>query len=156
MIELSIPGREPLCLQHLVADVNGTIALDGSLIDGLSKRMASIRDRLNVHLLTANTHGGQDVIDQQLGLAATRLTPGDEQTQKQAYVESLGAGSVVAMGQGGNDALMLEAAALGICVMSPEGAAVESLMASDIVVPSILAAFDLLEKPLRIVATLRQ
>jgi P-type E1-E2 ATPase len=156
MIELSIPGRQPLRLQHLVSDVNGTLALDGTLIDGLPKRIASIRDRLTVHLLTADTHGRQSVIDQQLGFTAARLTPGFEDAQKSRFVETLGADSVVAIGQGANDALMLKSAALGICILSPEGAAVSTLMAADIVVPNIMAAFDLLDKPLRIVATLRK
>jgi P-type E1-E2 ATPase len=156
MIELSIPGRAPLRLQHLVTDVNGTLALDGALMDGLAGRIGLVRDRLTVHLLTADTHGRQGIIDQQLGLTATRLAPGEEQAQKREFVEQLGADSVVAIGQGANDALMLKTAALGICVLSPEGAAVETLLACDIVVPNIGAAFDLLDKPLRIVASLRK
>jgi P-type E1-E2 ATPase len=156
MIELNIPGRGTLQLQHLVSDVNGTLAVDGALIDGLAKRIASVRDRLTVHLLTADTHGRQSVIDQQLNLTATRLAGGNEQEQKRLFVEKLGAESVVALGQGANDAGMLKAAALGICVMSAEGAAVETLLAADIVVPNIGTAFDLLDKPLRIVASLRK
>ncbi len=156
MIELAIPGRGELRLQHLVTDVNGTLALDGNLIDGLTRRIAAIRDRLTVHLLTADTHGRQSVIDQQLDLIATRLHPGSEQSQKREYVENLGADTVVALGQGANDAGMLKSAALGICVMSEEGAAAETLLAADLVVPSIFAAFDLLERPVRIVASLRK
>lgn len=156
VIEIAIPGRGALRLQHLVTDVNGTLALDGALIEGLAKRIASVGDRLTVHLLTADTHGRQSIIDEQLGFAARRLTGGDEQAQKRRFVEDLGADSVVAVGQGANDALMLKAAALGICVMSAEGAASETLLAADIVVPNIIAAFDLLDKPLRIVATLRK
>ena len=71
MIEISIPGRGTLQLEHLVSDVNGTLAVDGVLIDGLAQRIASIRDRLTVHLLTADTHGKQAGIDQQLNLSAT-------------------------------------------------------------------------------------
>jgi P-type E1-E2 ATPase len=156
MIELNIPGRSPLRLEHLVTDVNGTLALDGALMDGLVERIASVRDRLSVHLLTADTHGRQAVIDQELDVTAARLAPGGEPEQKRQYVENLGAGSVVAIGQGANDGLMLKAAALGICVLSPEGSAPETLLAADIVVPNIAAAFDLLDKPLRIVATLRK
>src|SRR5512143_2463427 len=156
MIELSIPGRGSLRLHHFVADVNGTLAVDGILIEGLAKRIAAIRDRLSVHLLTADTHGRQAVIDQQLNVVATRLAPGNEQEQKRSYVERLGADAVVAIGQGTNDAGMLKAAALGICVMSREGAALETLLAGDIVVPDILSAFDLLDKPLRLIATLRK
>jgi P-type E1-E2 ATPase len=156
MIEINIPGRGLLQLEHLVSDVNGTLAVDGVLMDGLARRIASLRDRLTVHLLTADTHGKQAVIDHQLNLTATRLSGGNEQEQKRAYVEKLGSKKVVALGQGANDAAMLKEAGLGICVLSPEGSAAETLLSADLVAPSISAAFDLLDKPLRIVATLRK
>ena len=156
MIELSIPGRGELRLLHLVTDVNGTLAVDGVLIDSVAPRIAALREKLTVHLLTADTHGQQVVIDRQLDLTATRLTGGNEVQQKRSYVEKLGADSVVAIGQGANDAGMLKAAALGICVMSAEGTAVETLLAADIVVPDIATAFDLLDKPKRIMASLRK
>ena len=70
MIEISIPGRGTLQLEHLVSDVNGTLAVDGVLMDGLAQRIASVRDRITVHLLTADTHGKQAAIDQQLNLTA--------------------------------------------------------------------------------------
>jgi P-type E1-E2 ATPase len=156
MIELNIPGRGTLEIEHLVTDVNGTLAIDGVLMDGMIRAIKSLRDRVEVHLLTADTHGRQAVIDGQLGLAAVRIRPGDEARQKAEYVRRLGAEKVVAVGQGANDAEMLVEAGLGICVLSPEGAAVPTLIAADIVVPDIHAALDLLEKPLRIVATLRK
>jgi P-type E1-E2 ATPase len=126
------------------------------LIDGVDRRIAAIRERLIVHLLTADTLGRQTMIDQQLDLTATRLTGGNEVEQKRSFVEKLAADTVVAIGQGANDVGMLKAAALGICVMSLEGAAAETLLASDIVVPDIITAFDLLDKPLRIIASLRK
>lgn len=156
MIELTIPGRGPLRIQHLVTDVNGTLAVDGILIDGLGKRLTSMRDRLEIHMLTADTHGRQALIDEQLNLKAIRVQPGNEAGTKAEFVRSLGANTVVAVGQGANDAEMLNAAALGICVMSQEGVAVETIISADIVVPDIFAALDLLEKPVRIVASLRK
>jgi len=156
MIEITIPGRGPLRIEHLVTDVNGTLAVDGVLIDGLTKRIASLRDRLEIRMLTADTHGRQVIIDEQLNLKATRVQPGNEAEQKAEFVQKLGADTVVAIGQGANDAGMLKAAALGICVMSQEGVAVETLLAADILVPDIFAAIDLLNKPLRIIASLRK
>ncbi len=156
MIELNIPGRGKYQLEHLVCDVNGTLAIDGQLIDGVLRSINLLRDRLAVHLLTADTHGRQSLIDRQLGLQAVRIHPGDESGQKRDYVLQLGADHVAAIGQGSNDAGMLEAAALGIAVLSPEGLAVETLQAADLLVPQILAGLELLEKPLRIVATLRK
>jgi soluble P-type ATPase len=156
MIELNIPGRGLIQLQHLVCDVNGTLAVDGVLLDGVKQKLSILRDRLTIHLLTADTHGKQDLIDQQLGLKAVRLQPGNEAQQKENYVTQLGARATVAIGQGANDAGMMRSAALGICVMSPEGVAVETLLQADLVARDIFEALDLLEKPLRIVATLRR
>jgi P-type E1-E2 ATPase len=156
MIELTIPGRGALRIEHLVTDVNGTLAVDGVLIDGLVRRITSLRDRLEVHMLTADTHGRQANINEQLNLKATRVQPGNEAAQKAEFVRGLGAETVVAIGQGANDAEMLKTAVLGICVMSQEGVAVETLVSADIVVPDIFTALDLLEKPVRIVASLRK
>jgi len=156
VIELNIPGRNLLRLQHLVTDVNGTLAVDGHLLEGIAKRIGLLRDRFTIHLLTADTHGRQAVIDQQLNLTAVRIPAGNEARQKAEYVRNLGAESVVAIGQGANDAAMLKEAALGICVMSQEGAATEALLSADLVLPNIAAALELLDKPLRIVASLRK
>jgi P-type E1-E2 ATPase len=156
MIELNIPGRGTVQLEHLVSDVNGTLATDGQLAEGLARILTGLRDRLEIHLLTADTHGRQDTIDRQLNLQAIRIQPGDEGQQKAEYVQQLGAEHVIAIGQGANDAAMLKRATIGICILSEEGAAVESLLAADLVVPDIHTALELLEKPLRIVATLRK
>ena len=156
MIHFNIPGVGDYNLEHLVMDVNGTLAVDGQLIDGVAEKLASLRGQLTIHLLTADTHGRQAVIDQQLGLTAVRIMPGGESLQKAEYVRRVGVERVVAIGQGANDAEMLAAARLGICVMSIEGAARETLLASDLVAPTILSALELLEKPLRIAASLRR
>jgi P-type E1-E2 ATPase len=156
MIELRVPGRGRIALNHLVCDVNGTIALDGKLVDGVARSLRTLSDRLEIHLITANTHGAQDLINHQLSLTARLLQPDNEASQKARFVESLGSESVVAIGQGANDVDMLRTAALGICVLSREGAAAETLLAADLVVPDILAAFELLEKPLRLIATMRK
>lgn len=156
MIELNIPGMGTIQLEHLVCDVNGTLALDGQLHEGLPRLLRSLQDRLSIHLLTADTHGRQAVIDQQLGLRAHRIQAGQEAMQKADFVMQLGASQVVAIGQGANDAAMLEAATIGIGILSQEGIGQKALLAADILVPDIFAALELLEKPLRIVATLRK
>lgn len=156
MLEINIPGRGNFQLKHLVCDVNGTLAVDGVLIDGLTQKIALLRSFMTVHLLTADTHGGQSVIDQQLNLEAVRIRPGDEAHQKADYVRNLGANNVVALGQGANDAEMLKAAALGICVISPEGTAVETMLVADLLMPDVFSALELLEKPMRIKADLRK
>lgn len=156
MIELNIPGRGLLRLQHLVTDVNGTLAVDGQLIDGITQHLGLLKDRFTIHLLTADTHGRQAVIDQQLDLTAVRVQTGNEAAQKAEYVRGLGAETVIAIGQGANDAAMLKEAALGICVISQEGVAVETFLSADLLIPDIITALELLDKPLRLIASLRK
>jgi P-type E1-E2 ATPase len=156
MIEINIPGRGELNIEHLVLDVNGTLAVDGILIEGVAKRIDALRDRLTVHLLTADTFGGQTIIDHLLNLQAFRIQRGAEAQQKADYVHRLGAQRVAAIGQGANDSLMLKNAALGICVISDEGLAIETLNSSHLLMPNILSALDLFDKPLRLIASLRR
>lgn len=156
MIQFNIPGSGEYNLEHIVMDVNGTLAVDGQLIEGVKEKVVSLRGQLTIHLLTADTHGRQNEIDQQLDLYAVRVKPGNEATQKAEYVRGLGIEKVVAIGQGANDAGMLAVARLGICVISAEGVAKETLLASDLVAPTILTALELLERPMRIVASLRR
>jgi P-type E1-E2 ATPase len=156
MIELNVPGRGSIELEHLVCDVNGTLAVDGQLREGVIRLIGLLSHRLSIHLLTADTHGRQAQIDRQLGLQAVRIQPGQESQQKADYVQRLGAAQVAAIGQGANDAGMLKAAVIGVCVLSAEGTAVEALLAADLLVPDILTGLELFEKPLRLVATLRK
>ena len=156
MIEVSIPGRETLRLRNLALDVNGTLAIDGTLIPGVAERLTTLRQTLEIHLFTADTHGTQDSIDRELNLTAVVLNPtrpGAE--QKEDQVRLLGADGVVAIGNGVNDVLMLRAAALGIAVIGAEGLATAALREADIVVTRIEDALDLLLQPRRLAATLR-
>lgn len=151
MIEVEIPGRATLALAHLVLDLNGTVALDGKLLPGLADRLAVLSPRLIVHLATADTHGRAATVAEELGVRLALVHRGQETKEKQALVERLGAASVVAIGNGANDAGMLATAVLG-----QEGLAVAALGAGDLVVAHIHDALDLLLHPKRLVATLRR
>ncbi len=156
MIELNIPGRGNFQLNYAVFDVNGTLAVDGLLIDRVADKIAALRDQVDVRLLTADTHGKQAEIDRTLGLKADRVQPGHEREQKADYVRALGAEHVVAIGNGANDVEMLKIAAIGIAVIGREGCASEAAVAADVVVTDIQAALELLLKPKRLTATLRR
>jgi len=94
----------------------------------LARMLVALRDRLELHLLTADTHGRQGIIDQQLNLQAVRLQPGDEAFQKAAYVRNLGAHGAVAIARA-QRCWYAEGSCLGhLCVLA-EGVAVETLLA---------------------------
>lgn len=159
MISLNIPGRDLLEIKYLVCDVNGTLTCDGTLLPGVKEQLASLKTLVEIHLVSADTLGRFAEVESALGdivSCVVRLEPGSEAEQKMEYVEKLGNSGVVAVGQGTNDRLMLKDAGLSICVTSPEGTAIETLLNSDVLVPDILSAFNLLLIPDRLKATLRQ
>ena len=156
MIEIDIPGYRTLKIRHLVLDVNGTLARDGRLLRGVAPILASLRPKLKIHLVTADTHGRQKSIDRTLGLEAVTIRAGNQRRAKLDYVRRLDAETVVAIGNGANDSAMLEAAALGIAVIGPEGAFSGSVLKADIVTRDIASALELLRHPQRLAATLRR
>lgn len=156
MIELNIPGRGNFKIDYIVSDVNGTIAVDGNLIPDIVRTIQRLKDRVMFHLITANTHGKQAEIDRILGVEGIIISEGAEAEQKREYIRKLDSKKVISIGQGANDAGMLSEAAIGICVLSKEGTSIEAIQNADIVVQDILTALNLIENPLRLVATLRK
>jgi soluble P-type ATPase len=71
-------------------------------------------------------------------------------------VLNLGKESVIAIGNGQNDVLMLRQAALGIAVLQQEGVFSKLFDCSDITCLTIIDALNLLLNPLRLIATLRK
>ena len=155
MITIDIPGWGPLTLAHLVLDFNGTLAVDGRPLPHVPEILNNLADSLAIHVLTADTFGTA-----RAALAATRCTvdilpPGQQDVAKRDFVRQLGAEHCVAVGNGRNDALMLQEAALGIVLLQEEGTAVATLTAADVVCRTIQDALTLLATPRRLIATLR-
>jgi soluble P-type ATPase len=151
-----VPGREiNLKIKNLVLDLNGTISVDGILVAGVESRIALLKKELEIYLLTSDTLGCGSVIAEELGILVFKV--GNEQggEDKLDFLNTLGAEETIVIGNGYNDRYVLEHAALSIAVIGGEGCCVQALQKADIVVKDILDALDLLLKPLRIVATLR-
>ncbi len=155
MIEITVPGLRRLCLDHLVADYNGTLAIDGKLITGVGAALGELAHAVRIHVVTADTFGTAKAELAALPVELTVLPQDGQAEAKLAYVNRLGAESVAAVGNGRNDRLMLAAAALGIAVIQTEGSAAETLAAADVICPNIVDALQLLRNPKRLIATLR-
>lgn len=155
MITIPIPGEDDLRIEWVVLDVNGTLTLDGNVLHAVPARIAWLREQAGVELLTADTRGRLDEVARALGAPGTRLEGDAVGEQKRAHVERLRAARVAAIGNGMNDTGMLAAAALGIVVLGPEGAAGAALRVADVVAANIIDALDLLLELLRLMATLR-
>ena len=157
MIEFQIPGYDALQLENLVLDYNGTLALDGSPIQGVKDRLNRMGELMSVCVVTADTFG--TVRDSLEGLdIQIRILHGDgnQSEQKAEIVRDLGPASTVAIGNGRNDGLMLQTAGLAIAVIGHEGASPDTVSSADIVTTDIRDALDLLLVPGRLKATLRR
>jgi len=156
MIEIEIPGRYNFSLEHLLLDVNGTIALDGTIIDGIKQRLTELRQKLNIYIITANSQNNADYLQNELNIEPHLISHGQEASQKLFLANMLGKEKCVAIGNGANDVLMLKQSAIGICVIGKEGASAEAVQHCDIVIYDINDALDLLLNPKRLMATLRK
>jgi len=155
MLQIDIPDFGQLQLEHLVMDYNGTLAVDGEPIQGIRRRVEKLATQLQVHVITADTFGKVQAALDGWACSVKILGQEDQVGQKLAFVQELGTDKCVCIGNGRNDRMMLEAAALGLAVMLEEGASRESLLTADIVLPGIVPALDILLYPLRLTATLR-
>lgn len=149
---VSIPGRAELRLEHLLLDVNGTLTNRGALIDGVEPLLARVRDVLEIRLVSADTFGTLDGLAEHLGVAATRASTGEDKVR---VLDEIGRERCAVIGNGANDVRALEAAALGIAVLGPEGASAAALRCADVVCASGLDALGLLLDPKALSATLR-
>ena len=154
MLCVKIPGREELSLSHLVLDYNGTIALDGEIIEAIRPRLEVLAKDLSISVITADTHGTAAKKCEGLPLQVLTYPTTEVGLIKAEEAKKL-SGGVIAIGNGFNDIQMSDAADLSICVMGPEGCCGALIAHTDVVVTSIEAALDLLLIPGRIRATLR-
>ena len=159
MLSVKIPGREELQLSHLVLDYNGTIALDGEIIEAIRPRLAVLAEALSISVITADTHGTaakkcEGLPLQVLTFPTTQV--GDIKAEQCKKLE----GGVVCIGNGFNDIPQQPLHGLSQCrqrkiVMGNEGCCGALLAHCDIVVKSIEDALDLLIRTDRLRATLR-
>jgi soluble P-type ATPase len=155
MLKIQIPGGRVHRFKYLVADYNGTLALDGQPLLGVAEALRALATDLDIHVLTADTFGQARAELAELPCQVTILGPDAQDQAKEVYLQALGPAQCVAIDNGRNDRLMLAAAMLGITIVQGEGAAVQTLLAADVVAPDIQTALGLVLEPKRLVATLR-
>ena len=152
---IAIPHFGDLRIEHILFDLNGTLACEGTIAPSTRQRLIALGKRADLVVMSADTHGTLAAECAGLPLRIHRVEDGPGGPQKLALLETLGAARTVAVGNGRNDVEMLRAAALGIAILGPEGAARDALLASAVWFVAIDDALDSLLNPLRLVATLR-
>lgn len=155
MLQIDIPSRGVLNCKDLVLDYNGTLAVDGSLLPGVPERLKLLAQQIRVHVITADTFGSVAREVAAIPCQLAIIPAAEQDAAKYRYAQDLGLATVVAIGNGRNDQQLLKGAALGIAIMQAEGVACGAIQSADLLIADILAALDLLLKPQRLIATLR-
>jgi len=155
VLTLDIPGRKPFKAEHLVLDYNGTLAVDGCIIQGVADRLKKLSSVIRVHVLTADTFGTAEKELRGIPVILQVIEKENQASQKLNYVTDLGPDKVISIGNGRNDILMLKGSALSIGVIQAEGAYSQIINNVQIICTSIIDALSLLTNENRLIATLR-
>jgi soluble P-type ATPase len=153
---IEIPNYKNLTISHIVCDYNGTIAKDGQVLPGIKRLFEQLATTYTLHVITADTFGSVKAQLEGYGAVIKVLESLDHTKEKAAYITSLSAEQTVALGNGNNDAMMLETAVVGIAVIGDEGCSAGAMRSADVVVNSGTDALELLASPKRLIATLRR
>jgi soluble P-type ATPase len=152
---IKIPGRETVEIKNVIFDYNGTIAIDGQLIEGVAKSINELSSDFNFHVITADTFGSVNNALKDVICTVIKISEQNQDQTKVEYLLKLGKETTLCVGNGRNDKLMLKESVVGIAVIQDEGTSTDTLMASDIICKSIMDVLEFLKKPDRLKATLR-
>ena len=160
-VSVTIPGLGERKISALISDYTGTLSLDGQLSARVREALKQIAGKLDVHIITADTFSRAEPELKGLPLEIHKLQgPGsDHDLQKLQFLGRFTTQSVVALGNGNNDRLLLKAVkegrGLAIAVDNGEGCATDSIQSANVFISGACNALDLLLKTDRLKATLR-
>jgi len=154
MIAIQRPRQEPLEVEFILLDFEGTLASDRRVHPKAKDKINLLSKRTKIYILTKGERELVEEVLKKVKAEVIYLKEGEASQRKLDLLRELGAAKTVAIGNGVDDVLMIEEAGLGICVIGKEGAAGEAIEKADVVVTDILDALDFLLKPFRQKATL--
>jgi soluble P-type ATPase len=154
MITLQRPGQEPLEIDFILLDFEGTLASDRRVHPKAKDKINLLSKWSKIYILTKGEKEGVEQVLKKVKAEIIYLTEGGASQKKVDLLRQLGAFRTAAIGNGADDAPMIEEAGLGICIIGKEGASSDVMKKADLVFMDILDALDFLLKPLRQKATL--
>ena len=154
MILIQRPGQEPLEIEFIVMDFEGTLATDQRVHPKAKDKINLLSKRAKIYIFTTGEKERASDVLRKVKAEVIYLTEGEASQGKMNLLLQLGAHRAVAIGNGMDDLAMIEQSGLGIGVMNKEGTMAEVIGKADLVFMNILDALDFLLKPLRQKATL--
>ena len=154
MILIQKPGQEPLVIEFILIDFEGTLASDRRVHPKARDKLNLLSKRSKIYILAKGEQEAIGEILKKVKAEVIYLTEGEASQRKLDLLRQVGATRAVAIGNGVDDAAMIEEAGLGICIIGKEGTSAEAMKKAEVVFTDILHALDFLLKPLRHKATL--
>ncbi len=141
-------------LTTIILDLNGTIALNGQIVDGVEDRVKKLKELgYEIHLFTGDQRGNAALQAARLGIEVQVATTSDE---KEKLTVKLDTEKTVAIGNARIDIGTFKPCKLRIGTLQSEGIHVGILEHIDVLVPSIIDALDLLINESSFNATMRK
>jgi soluble P-type ATPase len=154
MITIRRAGQEPLEMEFILIDLEGTLAQDRRIHPKAKDKMNLLSKRAKIYIMSKEKNEGVALALEKVKAEVIYFTEGDTAQRKLNLLRQLGTTRTVAIGNGMDDILILEEASLGICVIGREGAAGAAIRQADLLFADVVEALDFLLKPLRQEATL--
>lgn len=154
-MNIDIPGYKILEIDYVVMDFNGTIAVDGLLTATVKQRLIRLAELYHLFVITSDTQGTAARELEGLPITLKVFNHPNAGESKRLVVDELGGKRCACIGNGNNDRLMFQAAALSIAVLEAEGLYAPLVMEADLLVKSSEDALDLLMDAKRLISGLR-
>ncbi|MDI3476393.1 MAG: hypothetical protein PWQ95_2121 [Thermococcaceae archaeon] len=147
---LNVPNYGNVDIKSIIFDLNGTLGERGRVDEEVKPLLERLADKYTVVVISSDTFG---TLEEELGGLPVRIERASNASEKVEIAR--GYAPYAAVGNGNNDVAMLEEAELAFCVIGKEGATVDALLASDIVVTDVRDAIAMLLDEKKLIATLR-
>ena len=138
MLHYEIPGRGEFEIENVVLDYNGTLAVDGKVIQGVKELLSELKDYANIYVLTADTYGTVKEELKDTDVKVLTFPSANAGESKRKIVMELGGNKTICIGNGYNDIPMFKQSILSVAVIEGEGACGKLITIADIVTRSIL------------------
>lgn len=153
-MKYNILGQKPFEINTLILDLNGTLSVGGIVPEGVKERLKKVQVLgFRVVFFTGNTRNDADALAAELGIEWRLAKTAEE---KRDLALELDPDTCASIGNGLIDLELTKVAKLGIVTLQAEGVHTQTLMAADVVVPTINDALDLFIDPDRLIATMRR
>lgn len=153
-MKYDIPGLDPFTIDTIILDLNGTLSVGGVVPEGVKQRLDQLKQLgFDIVFFTGNTRNDADDLASRLGIEWRLAKNADD---KRNLALDMNPAACASIGNGRIDLELMKTVKLRIVTLQAEGVHVETLLQSNIIVPTIIDALDLFIDSQRLIATLRK